>query len=179
MATLSKLNIQMIMVPLISTKAESFKIARDLGGPNVGRYYRGVNHHQFTLRPAGLFKSTQTLERKGGIVIRYGPLIKKLRSQNNPSAAIAEGMKLFGKFHGFEAGRVTNVQINTKIPGQLVQIGVLKEIVYHSDKDSPGKLKRYLHDFKKPFPVLCTDVKGNRLFILGGGYKVKAEGIVN
>ena len=99
--------------------------------------------------------------------------------QNPRNRRLARLARMFKDYHGFEPGQVKMVPVNTAIPKELVQIGTLREIIYHSDKDDPGRLKRYLHDFKKPYPILCTDVSCNRLFIIGGKFKVKPEGIAN
>jgi hypothetical protein len=87
--------------------------------------------------------------------------------------------KLFRDFHGFDAKNMDWVPLDRSMPDALVKVGILKEIVYFSDKDSRGKLKRYIHDFSKPYPILCSDVAGKRLFIIGGVYEVKPEGIVH
>ena len=92
---------------------------------------------------------------------------------------IDQGKQLFKDFHGFDPKEIDYIKLDSKIPKTLVKIGILREILYHSDKDNPGKMRRYLHDFKKPFPILCADVKGRKLFIIGGNFKVKAEGIIN
>jgi len=92
---------------------------------------------------------------------------------------IEKGKKLFGEFHGFDSSQVSHIKLETSIPKTLVKIGVLREILYHSDKDQPGRLHRYIHDFKKPWPILCCDVEGKKLFIVGGNFKVKPEGIVS
>lgn len=92
---------------------------------------------------------------------------------------IEAGEKLFSEFHGFEAGQIDKVKLDLSIPKTLVKIGFMREIVYHSDKDSKGRQRRYIHDFKRPYPMLCSDVAGKRLFIIGGNFEIKAEGIIN
>jgi len=87
--------------------------------------------------------------------------------------------KLFRDFHGFDAEHMDWVPLDRSMPDALVKLGSMREIVYFSDKDAKGRPKRYIHDFSRPYPILCSDVAGKRLFIIGGVYEIKPEGIVN
>jgi hypothetical protein len=58
------------------------------------------------------------------------------------------------------------------------ELGKLVGVVYRSDKFD-GKVKDYEHDFSKPLPSLVTDPDGKGLHIVGGGYKITPDGIVN
>ena len=93
--------------------------------------------------------------------------------------AVKKAAELFEDFHGFPASETIKAKIERKIPKTLVKVGDMREIIYHSDKWSPGRTKRYLHDFEKPYPLLCSDTKGRRLYIIGGEFEIKPEGIVN
>lgn len=121
-------------------------------------------------------KKKRSPQKTGKSTLKKNPCRPVRNPKNRRLARLA---KMFKDYHGFEPGQVKTVRINTRIPTELVQIGTLQEIVYHSDKDDRGRLKRYLHDFKKPYPILCTDVSRQRLFIIGGKFRVKAEGIAN
>jgi len=87
-------------------------------------------------------------------------------------------LKRYKTFHDLEPKDVQVKKIKTRmIPKELIALGDLREIVYLSDKWD-NKKRAYVHKFKKPYPKLLTNQGGDQLYILGGKYKVKSEGIV-
>ena len=63
-----------------------------------------------------------------------------------------------------------------KIPRVVWCLGELVAVVYK--RPSPNEPTAYEHKFKRPRPLLCSDPKGKRLYIVGGGYRVRRVGIV-
>lgn len=63
-----------------------------------------------------------------------------------------------------------------KLPKVVWALGELVDLSYRR----PGRAERvpYRHTFKKPRPLLCYSPKTQRLYIVGGGYTVRAIGIV-
>jgi hypothetical protein len=67
----------------------------------------------------------------------------------------------------------------------LVPIGFCHKIVYETDKhhldDSNGEVAQYEHEFSEesrgPQPMLVYDARNRKMFLVGGSYEVKAEGI--
>ena len=88
-------------------------------------------------------------------------------------------VNLFSEFHEFLPETVTVATVGRKsMPSLVMHVGALTEITYRSDKwDKGGSAVDYTHKFKKPLPVLVSDADGN-LYIIGGSYKVTADGIV-
>jgi hypothetical protein len=81
--------------------------------------------------------------------------------------------RAFRAFHGH--GPTTRRKMSYTVPkGTLFALGDLIEVVYKR----PGDKVPYQHRFKKPFAKLCTDARGRRLYIIGGGYRVRSVGIV-
>ena len=96
------------------------------------------------------------------------------RRRKNPRT----GAETFRMWSGRSPRKVRRTSTPEGSPGVLVELGELLEVAYRSDKWSPGKKKDYLHSFNRPRPVLATDAKGRDLYIVGGGFQIKAEGIV-
>ena len=111
-------------------------------------------------------------KQKGGRVNR--------KAKGNPSdAEWGEALNLFAEFHEFLPDTVTVATVGRKsMPSLVVKIGELTELTYRSDKwDKGGIAVDYTHKFKKPLPTLVSDADGN-LYIIGGSYKINADGIV-
>lgn len=102
------------------------------------------------------------------------------KARGNPSEKEwGEALNLFAEFHEFLPDTVTVATVGRKsMPSLVVKIGELTELSYRSDKWDKGSIAvDYTHKFKKPFPMLVSDADGN-LYIVGGSYKVTADGIV-
>lgn len=83
--------------------------------------------------------------------------------------------KSFAQFHGRPSDKTVRVNVPTlKMPARMFALGKLREIVY----ERPDDKTPYLHKFRKPFALLCSDARGRRLYIVGGGFKVTPRGIV-
>ena len=63
-----------------------------------------------------------------------------------------------------------------KPPKWLIEVGDLRSVVYDSKKS--GKKEGYEHHFKRPYPKLATDSKGEKLYVAGGGFHTNWRGIV-
>lgn len=93
---------------------------------------------------------------------------------NRNKAKVEDGLKLYQKWHEFDAagGSVVNLKNAT-----FNQIGRCQMILYRSDKWT-GKQQRYYHDFKTPPIVWATSKTSPRAVILSGGkIRIKKEGI--
>jgi len=94
----------------------------------------------------------------------------------------AKGRRAYAKHEevnwGRKPGRMIVVREGRRKRDQkyLVEIGNLEAVVYRSPKS--GNEEKYLHFFDSPNPVLATDSKGKRLFIVGGKAQVDERGIV-
>ena len=102
------------------------------------------------------------------------------KARGNPSEAEwGEALNLFAEFHEFLPDTVTVATVGRKsMPSLVVKIGELTELTYRSDKWDKGSIPAdYTHKFKKPLPMLVSDADGN-LYIVGGSYKITADGIV-
>jgi len=112
---------------------------------------------------------------------KIGGQIKR-KARGNPSSKEWDAViSMFKKFHRFLPSEVTAVEVgDRKIPAILAKLGELKSVVYISDKwDGNGVKKTYIHNFKaKDRPILATDAEGQNLYVVGGSYRIKAEGIV-
>jgi hypothetical protein len=109
-----------------------------------------------------------------------GAKIRSIKSRNPGTAVkvIQKAKEMFQKFHQFDPEKFVRVKIKSRqIPKQLVVLGQLVDIAYSSDKWHKGKKVNYIHKFQQR-PYLAVSPGGDQLFIVGGKYKVKAEGIV-
>lgn len=85
-------------------------------------------------------------------------------------------------YRGFHWGRNPHKALlfkNVKqIPRTVVVLGELTGVIYRTIKgnDSPTL---YVHSFNEPMPLLCMDIDGTQLYILGGRYHIENKGIVN
>jgi len=100
-----------------------------------------------------------------------------LRATPNPRA-IADTRKaeaFYKKFHGANAAHVEDREME-ELPSVTVKLGQLRQVNYV--RREGGQLIELYHVFKRPFPVLASNVEGTALFIIGGGYRIKDVGIV-
>jgi hypothetical protein len=59
----------------------------------------------------------------------------------------------------------------------LAPLGELRGVIYRASQ-TPGEVpKNYVHFFHERLPVLAADLTGNRLYIIGGQYRVTKRGI--
>ena len=99
------------------------------------------------------------------------------RSSKKKPAVKASAKKMFKKWHGFDSGKTIRVPGSRTIPANVVKLGELPEIVYTSNKWT-GKKETYIHKTGTPRPLLCCDPEGKQFYIVGGGMRATARGIV-
>lgn len=100
------------------------------------------------------------------------------KARGNPSDADwGAALNFFSEFHEFLPDTVTVATVGRKsMPSLVSKIGELVEVTYLSDKWDKES-REYTHKFKKRLPMLVADADGN-LYIVGGDYKITADGIV-
>jgi hypothetical protein len=100
------------------------------------------------------------------------------KARGNPSdAEWNQVVHLLEGFKGFPPTEVVDVEVPSRVmPKILAKLGDLEAVTYVSNKED-GVKRSYIHFFKKR-PILAADSKGGQLYIVGGNYKVKPEGIV-
>lgn len=90
---------------------------------------------------------------------------------------INQAIKLYQKFRGHNPSRIVllpDLKIKT-----AVKLGKLIGLIYESDRDQKGKMERYIHFTKRPYPNLMADTRTHRVFTIGGKMKVTKRGLVN
>jgi|Deesub1362A_J573_1020465.scaffolds.fasta_scaffold00006_251 hypothetical protein len=88
---------------------------------------------------------------------------------------LKKAIEFYRKFHwGEEFKNITKV--NIEIPKVMTNLGHLIALVYLSPK--AGKKDYFIHVFKPPFPILAGSKDPDRLWILGGFFKIEEEGII-
>jgi len=88
---------------------------------------------------------------------------------------IKKAIEFYRKFHwGKEFEKITKIEI--EVPKTLIGLGHLIAVIYLSPKGESEDF--YIHVFKPPFPVLAGSKDPDRLWIVGGYYKIEEEGII-
>lgn len=131
----------------------------------VQRSYRGQR------RPPAYFAVvTEAYKKIGGKIATS--------ARGNPSSRAWEAViEMFRRFHDFEPGEVSAYEYD-QAPRLVACLGELEAVIYRSDKWD-GKNRSYIHKFKtSDRPLLATDESGKRLYIIGGSYRVKEDGII-
>jgi hypothetical protein len=131
----------------------------------VRRTYRGKRQP-----PAYFAIVTEVYKRIGGQIVS--------ESRNNPSTRTWEAViEMFRRFHDFDPGEVSAYNYD-QAPRVVACLGELEAVVYKSDKWD-GRRRSYIHKFKaSDRPLLATDEAGERLYIIGGSYRIKEDGII-
>ncbi len=109
--------------------------------------------------------------------MRLGDLEKKLNIElpEEVKKDLRKAIDFYKKFHwGEEFKEIKKVDI--EIPETMIGLGHLVGVLYISNKG--GKNELYIHTFKPPFPILAGSKEPDRLWILGGIYKIEKEGII-
>ena len=86
------------------------------------------------------------------------------------------GTQLYQRFNRFSPDTYERVQHSRVMPPVAVDLGELAGIIYRSDKWQQGEPRTYIHFMKDP-PHLVSNVQGDRLYIVGGSYRVTERGI--
>jgi hypothetical protein len=89
---------------------------------------------------------------------------------------LAQGEALYSRFNSFDATAVMTVKHCRTIPPVVVELGELVGLIYRSDKGQQGRKLTYIHRLEDP-PRLVSNVEGTQLYIVGGSYRVTAQGI--
>lgn len=101
------------------------------------------------------------------------------RAKRNPGGELERAKRTAKMWNEFDATGARKVKVRSRvIPRHLVKLGDLDSVVYRSNKYG-GKPKLYEHRFKRPLPVLTSDPDGRAMHIVGGGYKITGDGLVN
>jgi len=90
-------------------------------------------------------------------------------------AAIRSAATLYQQFTRMPARSIERVAHARLMPPVVLEIGRLAGLVYRSSK-WVGRPRTYIHFMNDP-PRLVSDVTGQRLFIVGGSYRVTPRGI--
>jgi Transglutaminase-like superfamily len=89
---------------------------------------------------------------------------------------VRHGAGLYRRFNRFDPSCVVRVTHCRVIPPVVVQLGELVGLIYRSDKWQRGEPRTYIHFMQTP-PRLVSDPGGRQLFLVGGRYRVTAQGI--
>jgi len=89
---------------------------------------------------------------------------------------IKAALKFYREIHwGEEAKKIKTVEVPDP-PKTGVKVGDLIFLGYVTRKGRKENL--FVHVFKAPFPILLTDKEGRNLYITGGAFKIREEGII-
>lgn len=58
-----------------------------------------------------------------------------------------------------------------------VPVGELRGVIYRTSRVPGEEPKNYVHFFEDNLPILTTNTAGTRLYIVGGSYRVRNDGI--
>lgn len=110
---------------------------------------------------------------------KMGGAVKRKVRGNPSDDEWGSVVNLFAEFHEYLPDTVTVATVGRKsMPSLVMRVGELVELTYRSNKwDKNSRSVDYTHKFGKPLPVLVSDADGN-LYIVGGLYKITADGIV-
>lgn len=106
--------------------------------------------------------------------------VRKRATKQNPSGAVARAARAFRTWQdrGPIPIRTKKMRAPKPLTGAAAELGKLVAVVYRSDKYT-GKETDYEHDFGTPLPSLVSDPDAKGLHIVGGRYKITADGIIN
>jgi len=68
------------------------------------------------------------------------------------------------------------VRVTRLVRLPLAPVGELRGLIYRARRAPGAAPQNYVHFFKRP-PVLATDTGGQRLYVIGGQYRVTRRGI--
>ncbi len=89
---------------------------------------------------------------------------------------IKQAVRLYKNFRGYDPDRIIilpDLNIETAI-----HLGKLIGVIYENDREQKGKLERFIHHNKRPYPELLADTKTHRLFTDGGRMRVTKHGLI-
>jgi hypothetical protein len=105
-------------------------------------------------------------------VAYIGADARSLRSD----ALFSQAQSRFFEFNCRRPDRVLRVRCGRLIPRVLVNVGELRGLIYASDRGGRGVKRTYIHFMDKP-PLLACNARGDRLYVVGGRYRVTRRGI--
>jgi hypothetical protein len=89
---------------------------------------------------------------------------------------MSRAARTFAEFSARSSDRLFRVRGARLIPEVLVHMGELRALIYSSDRGTPGIKRSYIHFMEKP-PILACNPQGDRLYVLGGRYRITRRGI--
>jgi len=94
---------------------------------------------------------------------------------------MSRAAKKFNEWHEFPPSGRTTVRLK-QFAGEMAVLGLVREIVYVSDKYDPGNFKTYKHVFGRGvhsrMPGLVLEPNNEILLVMGGEFTVGNRGIV-
>ena len=168
--------------PAVAGARERMAALYEAIAPDAEKRY-GSRGKEVAARTAWAKFKTEYRKQAGKWVKRKNPAPMdphKRRVRKNDAAsqgnAVGRAARAFEKFHwGLKPKKIKEVKID--VPEAAHSLGELREIVYYTEKGNEGP-GLYHHKFESPYADLCSGPDGKMLFTVGGGFKVKPEGIV-
>ena len=71
-----------------------------------------------------------------------------------------------------------SVRVTRLVRLPIVPVGELRGLIYRATRTPGDPTRTYVHFFKERRPVLATNRRGTRLYIVGGRYRMTSNGIV-
>ena len=93
-----------------------------------------------------------------------------------PDTVFSRSVGKFVEFSARPPDRLFRVRCSRIIPPVLVHVGELRALVYASDRGKTGNERTYIHFMEEP-PILACNPQGDRLFVVGGRYRITTRGI--
>lgn len=77
--------------------------------------------------------------------------------------------------------KAVQINLNNKTVTAYVgwTLGPLLGVIYAASKAGEEENQPFIHAFDEPLPILASDNSGHQLYIVGGGYTVRPEGITH
>ncbi len=139
----------------------------------IGRLAASPDFYKTRTRADGF---REVLHRKGRGKPYVVGVFERLR---NPRSELTRAQRTAEMWNEFPATDARRVKVRSRqIPKHLVKLGDLDAVVYRSNKYG-GNPKLYEHRFKRPLPVLTSDPDGRVMHIVGGGFKITGDGLVD
>lgn len=134
--------------------------------------------------------SRSTMGRRKGVRVRASSRPSRLRARGlkptararrpNPESSVDRASRTVRKWQDRGPIRVKRKRMKPPPPlkGAAAELGKLHAVTYESNKFD-GKKKLYEHEFGDPRPSLVTSPEGKGLYVVGGGFEITPDGIVN
>jgi hypothetical protein len=109
-------------------------------------------------------------------VITFSVTSTKPLPRERVPESLRRAEELFRRFHCFRSEQTIRLPQDRVIPEVLTHVGELCGLIYRSDRGQRGRPRTFVHFFKLR-PQLTCDARGQRLYILGGNYRVTYRGV--